>query len=181
MVAVGELTGRKNLALLLEAMARLDRTAPEPWLVVAGDGAERESLVRRASAPDLAGRVRFLGFRDDVPDLLGAADLLVHPSRVEGFGYAVAEAMAAGLPVVATDASSLPEIVTPGTGILFEPENAESLAAAISAYARDPVRRAEDGARGRERVRAEFSRERRNRELEDILAESIAAAGSRSL
>jgi glycosyltransferase involved in cell wall biosynthesis len=81
--------------------------------------------------------------------------------------------MAAGLPVVATNASSLPEIVSPETGILFAPDSAESLAAAVRVYLMDAPRRARDGARGRERVRAEFSQEQRGRELEQLLLREV--------
>ncbi len=180
LLVVGELTTRKNPALVLDALTRLDAGDRAPVALFAGEGAERASLERRIAAEGLAGRVRLLGFRDDVPDLLAAADLLVHPSRVEGFGYAVAEAMAAGLPVVATRASSLPEIVADGeTGLLFPVDDAAALARAIAVYAGDPARRAGDGARGRERVAREFSRERRLDELESLLAREIEASRRR--
>jgi glycosyltransferase involved in cell wall biosynthesis len=180
LLVVGELTTRKNPALLLDAAARLRGEGLLPWLLFAGEGTERDGLERRAAALGLADRTRLLGFRADVADLLAAADVLVHPSRVEGFGYAVAEAMAAGRPVVATDASSLPEIVVHGeTGLLFAPDDDARLAAAIATYLRDPERRARDGARGRARARAEFSLERRLRELEAILEEEIAGAAAR--
>ncbi len=177
LLVVGELTTRKNPVLVLDALARLDAGERAPVALFAGEGAERATLERRIAAEGLAGRVRLLGFRDDVPDLLAAADLLVHPSRVEGFGYAVAEAMAAGLPVVATRASSLPEIVAEGeTGLLVPVDDADALARAVAVYAGDPARRARDGARGRERVVREFSRERRLDELEALLQRAIDGA-----
>ncbi len=171
MVVLGELTSRKNASLLIERMPELLAAAPME-LALIGEGAERERWESLARTRGVEGRVRFLGFRRDVPDLLGAADLLVHPARVEGFGYAVAEAMAAGLPVVATDASSLPEIVVPGeTGLLFPPEDGDALVEAILTYARDPERRSADGHRGRARAEREFSLARRLDDLELILRE----------
>ena len=175
-IAVGELTKRKNLALLLSAAAPLRTAHPELTILVAGEGVEREDLQQRAESLGLASNVRFLGFRRDVPDLMAAADLLVHPALVEGFGYVIAEAMAAGLAVVATDASSIPEIVVAGeTGVLFPPDDAGALRAGIAAYLENPDRRAADGRRGRERVEREYSAERRLAELENILG-----AGSES-
>ena len=177
LLAVGELTTRKDPQLLLDALARLHARGLRPCLLFAGEGAERLRLERRAQELRVSDHVRLLGFRKDVPDLLAAADLLVHAAHLEGFGYAVAEAMAAGLAVVATNASSLPEIVVDGeTGILFPTGDAEAAAAAVESYLRDPERRARDGARGRERVRSEFSQARRLDELESLLREEIEAS-----
>jgi len=181
LLTVGELTDRKNPTLVVEAAARLAARGLAARILFAGEGPERAAVERRARELGLPDRVHLLGFRDDVPDLLAACDVLVHPSRVEGFGYAVAEAMAAGRPVVATAASSLPEIVADGrTGILFPPDDADALADALAVYLGDPGRRARDGQRGRERVLAEFSRERRLDELESLLEAEIARAASRA-
>jgi glycosyltransferase involved in cell wall biosynthesis len=169
-LAVGELTERKNVALLLDAAAPLRARHPALAILVAGEGVEADALRTRARALGLEPHVQFLGFRRDVPDLMAAADVLAHPARVEGFGYVLAEAMAARLPVVATNASSIPEIVVDGeTGILFPPDDVEALRAGMSAYLDDPGRRAADGARGRARVEREFSADRRLDELETIL------------
>jgi glycosyltransferase involved in cell wall biosynthesis len=174
-VAVGELTARKNFGLLLDALPPLVDAHPRLTVLVAGEGEERARLEDRIAELGLGERFRLLGFRRDVPDLLAAADLLVHPARVEGFGYAPAEAMAAGLPVVASDASSLPEIVRNGeTGILVVPDDVEALRSAIGTYLDDPARRARDGAAGRERVRREFSPRARLDELEEILGANRA-------
>jgi glycosyltransferase involved in cell wall biosynthesis len=177
LLVVGELTPRKNPGLVVEILPRLLGGHPEVLVLFVGEGPERERLAALASENGIADRVRLLGFRRDVPDLLGAADLLVHPARVEGFGYAVAEGMAAGLPVVATNASSLPEIVEDGhTGLLFPLDDAGALEAAVRTYLRDPERRRRDGEAGRERIRREFSRERRLDELEELLQDEIRRA-----
>jgi len=177
LIAVGELTDRKNHALLLAAAPGLAASFPDLRILIAGEGKEEPRLRAQAAASGLEEAVSFLGFRRDVPDLLAAADVLVHPARVEGFGYAVAEAMAAGLPVVATDASSLPELVDAGrTGVLFPPEDAGALAEAVAAYLADPELRARHGAAGREKAEREFSLERRLEELEEILTSARAAS-----
>ncbi|HMB71884.1 MAG TPA: glycosyltransferase [bacterium] len=176
-LAVGELTARKNAALLVDAAPAIAAAVPNLCILIAGAGAEEERLRRRIRDNGMEARIRLLGFRDDVPDLLAAADLLVHPARVEGFGYAVAEAMAAGLPVVATNASSLPELVDDGvTGVLFPPEDRGALEGAVIDYLNDPEKAAAHGAAGRARAHREFRLDRRLSELEELLEREIADA-----
>jgi glycosyltransferase involved in cell wall biosynthesis len=123
--------------------------------------------------------LHILGFRDDVPDLLSACDIFVHTARVEGFGYAVAEAMAAGLPVVATRCSSIPEIVEDSkTGILVDPEDHAALVGAIETYVANPARRRRDGDAGRARVHAEFDLDKRLQELEEVFELEVHSGGS---
>jgi glycosyltransferase involved in cell wall biosynthesis len=181
MIVVGELTKRKSAADIVAILPELIRRFPDLTLLLAGEGSERHSLEELARRSGVGAHVRFLGFRRDVPDLLAASDLLAHPSLVEGFGYAVCEAMASGLPVVATNASSLPEIVVDGeTGSLFPAGDREALAKSVRAYLEDPARRAREGAAGRARVRQEFSWERRLDELEHVLKHEIERGQSRS-
>jgi glycosyltransferase involved in cell wall biosynthesis len=111
-LSVGRLVPVKAFDVLIEAMAPLLR---EPGtrlrLTIAGDGAERERLVKLAEAFGVAEQVRFLGHRTDVPDLLASADVFVLSSRSEGFALAVVEAMAARVPVIATSVGGVPEVV----------------------------------------------------------------------
>ena len=107
-----------------------------------------------ASGPDLP-RVRWLGPRNDIPELLAAADLLVVPSRWEGFGIVAAEGMAAGVPIVASAVDGLVEVVG-DAGVLVPPSDVQSLRAAIESLRDDPARREFLGARGRARVRERF-------------------------
>jgi glycosyltransferase involved in cell wall biosynthesis len=173
-ITLGELTERKNPAAALRAMSTLFPRHPQLHALIVGEGPLRDSLEREAARGGMKDNVHFLGFRTDVPDLLHAGDILVHTARVEGFGYAVAEAMAAGLPVVAVRASSIPEIVDDGsTGILVEPDDDAALAAGIEAYLNDAERRKRDGDAGHARVRARFDLERRIDELEKVFEQEI--------
>jgi glycosyltransferase involved in cell wall biosynthesis len=107
--AVGALVDHKGHRVLLEAVAEL----PELRCVIAGEGPLREDLERRIRELGLEGRVRLLGQRHDVSAVLAALDLLAHPSLEEGMGQAVVEAMAAGVPLLVSDAGGLPEVVGP--------------------------------------------------------------------
>jgi glycosyltransferase involved in cell wall biosynthesis len=179
LLVVGELTGRKDAMLLVERAPSLAARFPGLVILLAGAGREEERLRGRAAALGVSAAVRVLGFRDDVPDLLAAADVLVHPARVEGFGYAVAEAMAAGVPVVATDASSLPELVDDErTGLLFPSGDGAAMERAVARYLADPDLRARHGAAGREKAHAEFDFERRLAELENVFARELARAAA---
>jgi glycosyltransferase involved in cell wall biosynthesis len=134
-------------------MPELRSRHPTAHLVVLGEGpqrAELEQLARSLDAPvHLPGRV------PDVATWLRRADVLVHPVRWEGFGLALLEAMLAALPVVATDVSSIPEIVRDRqTGLLVPPDDAAALAAAVTRMLDDPR---DYGERGRARAQAEFS------------------------
>ncbi len=151
---VGALESRKGHAVLLDALAVLDARVV---VLCAGEGGEREALAARTTALGLDGAVRWLGRVDDVGSILAAADTFVMPSRHEGLGVAALEAMAAGLPVIASRVGGLPEAVLDGeTGLLVPPGDSEALAAAIRRLAVDrPYGRALGDA-GAARVRARF-------------------------
>jgi len=157
---IGRLTGQKGVDILLRAFALVERCHPTVKLILAGEGPDRPALSRLAKSLGLQ-RVMFLGWRDDAADILADIDLLVVPSRWEGFGLVALEAMAMGKPVVASNVSALPEIVVPGqTGLLVPHGDAEELAEALGSILTDPKRAAEMGRAGRERVLKEFPVER---------------------
>ncbi|HET9253542.1 MAG TPA: glycosyltransferase family 4 protein [Candidatus Eisenbacteria bacterium] len=145
--------------LLRAARAAIDRR-PELRFWIAGEGALRGELERERDALSLGDRVRFLGFREDVFDLLAAADLFCVSSYLEGMGTSTLDAMAAGLAVVATRVGGIPEIVEDGvTGVLVEPRDPEALARALAELAGDGPRRERMGEEARIKVR-DFSADR---------------------
>lgn len=149
---------QKRLDVLLDAWARVD--VPEARLVLVGGRGEEEAVRARAARPDVADRVHFAGLRQDVDAVWRAADLAVMSSDFEGTPLAALEAMAHGVPVVATEVGGLPDIVEQGvSGLLVPRRDAAALAAAISALLRDPERRRRMGEAARRRA-DEFSAER---------------------
>jgi len=153
-LTVARLDRQKGHRCLLEAAAAV----PNALFVFAGDGAERASLEREARGRGVAERVRFLGHRDDVPNLLASCDLFVLPSLHEGLPLAVLEAMAAGKPVVATGIGGTDEAVVDGeTGLLVPPSNPDALAGAIRRVLGDDALGRRLGAAGRARASACFS------------------------
>ena len=158
-LSLGALVPRKGFDVLLDAFELIGSDVP--WrLWIAGDGPERAGLQARARAFDTAGssqRVRLLGRRSDVGDLLAAADAFVLPSRAEGLGVAALEAMAVGLPVLATRVGGLGDAVLDGqTGRLVEPGDAAGLASVLASWLRDPEERARLGRGGPERIAERF-------------------------
>jgi glycosyltransferase involved in cell wall biosynthesis len=126
-------------------------------LLIAGDGEERDRLRSRARNLGLdPARIRFLGHRDDVPDLLGACDLFVLPSHTEGLPLSVLEAMSHGLPVVATAVGGVPEALG-DTGLLAPARDAGALAERMERLARAPELRRRLGDAARRRALEEFS------------------------
>jgi glycosyltransferase involved in cell wall biosynthesis len=141
-IFVARFESAKDHATLLRAVARVARL----HLALVGDGPLRPAMEALAALLAISDRVHFLGRRADVPSLLKMADVYVHSSNWEGFGIAAVEAMAAGLPVIASKVAGLAEVVE-GAGLLLEPGDSESLAAKIqsvldSAELRDRLVRA---------------------------------------
>ena len=162
----------KAFALAREATAG---QALEVRLDIAGDGPERRALEEEILALGLTDSVRLLGWRDDVPRLMQTWDLYVQPSSAEGFGLSVLEAMAAGLPVVASRVGGLAELVEDRvTGMLIEPRDAVAMGDAIGGLIPDPRRCALMGARGRERAMRYFSIEREVRSISEIYERLLA-------
>jgi glycosyltransferase involved in cell wall biosynthesis len=158
---VAALTGHKDHATLLEAMALLHARQPEARLVILGEGELREALETRTKALGLAGRVIFAGFRRDLDRLLPAFSVFCLSSQLEGLGTSLLDAMAYGLPVVATAAGGIPEAVDDGvTGRLVAPRDPEALAQALVEVLCDERRRAEWGTAGRLRYLERFTADR---------------------
>jgi glycosyltransferase involved in cell wall biosynthesis len=153
LLAVCRLEPQKGVDVAVRALARAREREPNSELVVLGEGPERPRL--EALAQELDVPVHLPGRVPDVAAWLRRAALLVHPVRWEGFGLAVLEAMLAGLPVVASHVSSLPELVVDGqTGVLVPPDDPDALAAGIETAlaARERL-----GTAGRRRAHERFS------------------------
>jgi glycosyltransferase involved in cell wall biosynthesis len=179
-LVAANLVQRKGVDVLLTALTRGVSAGSVLW--IAGDGPERTALEEQASRLGVSERVRFLGRRDDVPDLLEACDVFVLPSRQEGLGVAALEAMARGRPVVATSVGGLAEVVTPGEcGLLVPPDDADALAAALERLIGDPEFATRLGAAGARRVEERFVADSMIASYEilyrEILAEARGGAG----
>lgn len=157
-VVVARLVPEKGHAFLFEQLPEIVGRHPELRLWITGEGPELERLTSQVKELGLERCVRFLGFRDDVPRLLRAADLLVHPSRKEGAPNAVREGMVAGLPVVAVAASGTPELMVGGvTGLLSPIGDGPALAKNLETVLAHPDLRRRMGEAGRQRALTEFS------------------------
>jgi glycosyltransferase involved in cell wall biosynthesis len=158
---VARLDPVKDLVTLIRALAIACAEVPTLRLVILGDGPEQARLEEEARRQGVADRVRFLGQRDDAPALLGGADLYVNSSISEGISLTILEAMAAGLPVVATAVGGTPEVVQDGqTGRLVAARDPAALGAALVAVSRDAAAASVMGGAGRERVLQYFSIDR---------------------
>jgi glycosyltransferase involved in cell wall biosynthesis len=173
----GGLKARKNLPLLLDVWARVAPAHPAARLLIAGGGPLLDTLRRLAERRGLAASVRFSGYVPEAEkvDHFTLADVFVFPSAMEGFGLAVAEAMACGVPVVASDRGSIPELLVDGEGgFVCDPERPEIFVERLGRLLADAPLRAKLGAANAERVDRAFRWERcvtaTRRVYEDTLA-----------
>jgi starch synthase (maltosyl-transferring) len=168
-ITVARLDVQKGFGTLLQATAGVLGKLPNFYLLVVGTGALREQIQKEAQRLRIADRVLLLGRRDDVPQLLRAADLFVLPSRWEGMPNALLEAMAAGLPVVATAVHGSRELVTDGlTGRLVPVDDAEALERAIIELLQDPAGRRRLADAGQRHVAEHFSLQHMLRRYESL-------------
>ncbi len=156
--AAGQLIPRKGHRYLLQAFADLRHSHPGIRLIIFGEGYLNNQLREQAAALGLGDSAKFVGFRDDLDDLMGCFDIFAHPALAEGLGVATLKAAAAGVPVVGFSAGGLAEAVSDGeTGILVPAGNVEALRDAISRLIDQDELRARMGAAGRERMQKSFS------------------------
>ena len=155
--AIGRLSHEKGFDVLLAAVSGI----PNVRVSIVGDGPERSALETLALRYEIADRVQFRGWVENVWGEMAEMDMLVAPSRREGFGLAVAEAMMAGLPVVASRVGGLPEVVEEGTtAVLVDPGEVADLSAAVVKLAGDGELRQRMGQAGRKRAIRLFSPEK---------------------
>jgi len=158
LLAVSRLEEQKGLDVAIGALARVRERHPDAVLVVLGLGSQERALEDLAAAHGISDAVHLAGSVGDVTDWLRRAELFVHPARWEGFGLALLEAMLAGLPIVASGVSSIPEIVVDGsTGLLVPPDDVPSLTEAVDSLLDEPARARAFGAAGLEHARTSFS------------------------
>jgi len=162
--SVGRLAHVKDFPTLIRAFDRLRELWPEGRsrlrLVIVGDGPTRTECERLIAELGLGEQIWLAGDRSDVPELMRAMDLFVLPSLGEGISNTILEAMACGLPVIATEVGGNPELVAPGkTGTLVPVADHEKMAQALLTYVRDPARMAQEGRAARAEIEARFSME----------------------
>jgi glycosyltransferase involved in cell wall biosynthesis len=157
-LSVGRLEPGKDYPTLVQAFAQVVSQQPCCRLLIAGDGRLRAELESLARAQEPGGRVRLLGFRDDIPDLMQGADAFVMSSTWEGIPNVVLEAAASGLPVVATDVGGNPDIILDGeSGYLVPPRDGAALAGRMTAVmALSESERRKMGERGRAHIEAHY-------------------------
>jgi len=157
-VAVGRLSPEKGFHVLVEAAGLLAKQNQDVGFVLFGDGPLRQALAEQVVARGLAGCFILAGFRGDVERFLPHADLAVNSSFTEGLPVVVLEALAAGLPVVATAVGGTPEVIEEGThGFLVPSGDPAALARGIATALSDEARRQSMGQAGRQRVREQFT------------------------
>jgi glycosyltransferase involved in cell wall biosynthesis len=172
----------KGLDVLVAAAAKILARVPDARFVIAGEGPERESALLQVRHLGIENSFEFLGHRDDVPALLAEADLFVLPSRSEAFPNAVIEAMAAGLPVVATHVGGIAELVQhERTGVLVPSEDPEALAAAVMKLMARPDRANALGRTARQEIERQYSLSSMVARFEELYESELVARASRKI
>jgi glycosyltransferase involved in cell wall biosynthesis len=179
---VARLQPEKGVANFLKAAARVAPRFPEAHFVIAGDGPLRQELVALAEDLLLEDRVHFLGFRSDTSALMGSIDVLVVPSLTEGSPLVTLEAMAAGVPVVASAVGGIPDQVRhEKEGLLVPPGDTGAIGDAIVTLLRDPARARSLGEAGRRRATSEFSHAVMVRRIEDVYRDILGQPPPQSI
>jgi len=170
----------KNHALFLQAAALVNQSAPQTRFALLGDGPLRGSLEEMSRKLRLESEIVFLGEQQDVGTYLSSFDIAVMSSDTEGCSNSLLEAMALGIPVIATDVGGNREVVSPGeNGLLVPPGNAEALAKAIITVLENPGLVKSMGEKARQRVVTEFSLERMVSQYESLYQETLTEKANR--
>jgi glycosyltransferase involved in cell wall biosynthesis len=169
LVHIGWFGPRKGQMDLIEAMPAILESCADALCLMVGEGRLLEECQAKAKNLGLSGSVQFLGYRDDVADVINAADVVVLPSYCEGLPRVLLEAGLVGKPVVSTKVDGIPELVIDGeTGILVEPGNREALTTAIISILQNPNRAKLMGETNRHRVLENYSSELMARGTEEV-------------
>lgn len=179
-IAVGRLQLQKGYRDMLSAFAQVHELHPRAFLIIVGVGSLLDSLTEYCQSLGISDHVRFLGARGDVPELLAAADVFVNSSHWEGLSIAMLEAMAAGLPVVATAVGDAEILLSTGGGLLAEAQNPDAFARALTGMLDDPEKMCAMGRTARDYVERNYSAEAWLDKLMDcytLAQEKIASGG----
>ena len=177
-IVVANLRPEKGHDVLMDAAVHVLRRFPDAQFEIVGAGPELEMLLARAYARRMTHAITFLGHRDDVPARLAGADIFVLPSRSEAFPNAVLEAMAAGLPIVASAVGGIVELVDDHrTGLLVPPDDPISLARSVCRLMDDPVFAERLGEAARAEAQARYSFERMVEAFEFIYLTELTRRG----
>lgn len=178
--AIGRLEPIKGFEYLIRAMPRILEHRPDAVVLIVGQGSCQDAL--RAEAKALGDRVQFLGYREDIPEIAAALDVLVVPSRNEGMGRVVVEAGAAGVPAIAAAVGGLPHVIDhETTGLLVPAHDPGALAAAVLDMARDPERRRMMGEAARAKMNPDYSVESMVHQIATLYRELLATKGTNGL
>jgi glycosyltransferase involved in cell wall biosynthesis len=170
LVNVGRLHQQKGQSYLIDAVDKLKENYQDFVVLLVGDGPKEKELKARVKELGVEDYIIFAGFRKDIPSLLTQSDFMVHTALWEGFGFVIAEAMAAGIPVVATDCSNIPELITPGKdGFLAESENYQDIAEQMLKMCNSEIE--EMGKAARETAQERFSFARMVEETDNLIVQ----------
>jgi glycosyltransferase involved in cell wall biosynthesis len=180
---IGHFAPLKGYAELIEAIGEVVGQGFDIKLAVVGDAiyphsnSYKQKLLSLVDSNGLKDRVIFTGFREDIPEILASFDILVLPSRSEGFGRVNLEAMAMGKPVISTKIGGIPEVVLDGvTGILVPPRDSKALSHAVTRLLNDSHLRESMGQEGRRRVEEHFTLQAHVQRIERIYADVLKEA-----
>lgn len=171
---VARLSGFKGHDLLIRAMKQVVRKFPDARLLIIGDGPEKANLQKLVSQLQLSRQVEFIGFVNDVSSYLEQLNVFVLPSQAEGLPFSIIEAMAKGIPVVATRTGGVPELVLDGqTGLILDEATPDAIAGAITKLLEDKKLAQKMGAAARRRSRELFSVHPMVTQMETIIKEAV--------
>jgi glycosyltransferase involved in cell wall biosynthesis len=173
LIAVGRLMYQKAYHDLISAMVQVRQQLPNVKLVIAGVGHLGDQLSAQIDSLNIGDTVELLGLRDDVPELLAASDIFVMSSHWEGLPLAALEAMAMGLPLIATSVGELPYLINKDNGILVDPGQPRQLGKAIIELLKNPERRKEMGQNSRKLVEEKYRHDIWQREMVQLYSEVL--------
>ena len=178
LVTVAVLRPPKGIQFMIRALPAILASCPNTYYLIVGDGSHHDALREEVSQAGVKERVIFAGMRKDVPRLLAASDVFVLPTLTEALPTVLAEAMAAKLPIVASQVGGIPEMIANGqNGLLLPPEDVKGLAKACTHLLENPEKRLDMGEEGWKTVNRKFSTDRQVEQLQELYLDQLRAYG----